>query len=90
MAGFDGKVVVITGGSGGLGRTYCYGFARKGARVVVADIAAGQVAADLRDQGADAIDVVVDVADVASTNAMASRVLEEFGRIDVLVNNAAY
>jgi 3-oxoacyl-[acyl-carrier protein] reductase len=93
MAGrLAGKVAIITGGGHGIGRAYALGMAREGAKVVVAEIdasAAADVAADLKHQGFDAIAVRTDVADRASVEAMVERALEAFGRIDILVNNAA-
>jgi NAD(P)-dependent dehydrogenase (short-subunit alcohol dehydrogenase family) len=90
--GLDGRCVIVTGAGGGLGRAFALGFAAAGARVVVADLdelAARRTAAALAEVGAEAIDLVVDVADEASTEAMAAAALEAFGSIDVLVNNAA-
>ena len=93
MAGrLAGKVAIITGGGHGIGKAYALGLAREGAKIVVAEIdaiAADAVAADLKRQGFDAIAVRTDVADRASVEAMAKRAVEAFGRIDILVNNAA-
>ena len=96
MAGalFDlaGAVVLVTGGGRGIGRTYAEGFARAGARLVVADIdgeGAGAVARALCEAGHEAIAVTADIADHASVAAMVAAALERFGRLDVLVNNAS-
>ena len=94
MAGrLDGRVVIVTGGGHGIGKAYCRGLAAEGARVVVAEIdgeAGGQTAEALeRELGAEALAVRTDVADAANAAEMAARTLERFGRIDVLVNNAA-
>ncbi|MBI4492568.1 MAG: glucose 1-dehydrogenase [Chloroflexi bacterium] len=89
---YQGKVAIVTGGGHGIGAAYCRGFAREGARVVVADIdgpAAEQVAADLAREGAQALGVRTDVATLESAREMARRAHEQYGRIDVLVNNAA-
>src|SRR5881296_1913227 len=86
------KVAIITGGGHGIGKAYALGLAREGAKVVVAEIdaiAAEAVAADLKRQGFEAIAARTDVADRASAEAMAKRAVEAFGRIDILVNNAA-
>jgi 3-oxoacyl-[acyl-carrier protein] reductase len=88
----EGRVVIVTGGGHGIGKAYCQAVAREGARVVVAEIdakAAEVTATALRAEGADALDVVTDVADEKSTRAMADMALERFGQIDVLINNAA-
>ena len=91
--GLKDKVVIVTGGGHGIGKAYCMGFAKAGSRVVVADIdkpAAEQVASQIaRDTGSQALAVHVDVADEKSTKDMAAATLKRFGRIDVLVNNAA-
>lgn len=93
IEGLQNKVVVITGGGHGIGKAYCRGFGRAGSRVVVADIdssAADSVATQItRESGVQSLAVHVDVADETSTRHMADAVLERFGRIDVLINNAA-
>jgi 3-oxoacyl-[acyl-carrier protein] reductase len=86
-----GQVVIVTGAAQGIGRGYAHRFAAESARVVVADRQSDKaraVATDLRVAGATALDVQVDVADRESVKAMVDRSLTEFGRIDVLVNNA--
>lgn len=88
----EGKVAIVTGGGHGIGAAYCRRFAQEGAKVVVADIdeqAAQQVAAEIRAEGGQALGLKVDVASFASAKEMADRTVEAFGRIDVLVNNAA-
>jgi len=89
---FSGRSVLITGGGKGIGKVYAEEFAKAGARVAAADIdveAAKGVAAALTKAGLDAIALAVDIADEASTKAMAATVLERFGAIDVLINNAS-
>jgi 3-oxoacyl-[acyl-carrier protein] reductase len=88
----EGRVVIITGAGQGIGRAYALRAAREGARVVVAEIQADrgeQTAAEIRAAGGEAIAVATDVADEASTAAMARAAWERWGRIDGLVNNAA-
>ena len=93
IEGLKDKVVIVTGGAHGIGKAYCLGFGNAGARVAVADIdklAAEQVAAALnRNNGVQALALRTDVSIEASTMDMAASTLERFGRIDVLINNAA-
>lgn len=93
MRGLNGKVVVITGGGGGIGSATCRRFAEEGARVVVADIsgeAAERVAGDIRSAGGSAATMVVDLTDYAATGQGVAKVEAEFGPIDILVNNAGW
>jgi NAD(P)-dependent dehydrogenase (short-subunit alcohol dehydrogenase family) len=89
---FDGKVVIVTGAAGGLGRAFAQGFASAGASLVVADIdmaGVDETAALISATGARAVAVKVDVTSKESTDALAQAALDAFGRIDVLINNAA-
>jgi 3-oxoacyl-[acyl-carrier protein] reductase len=93
MAGrLEGRVAIVTGGGHGIGKAYARGLAGEGASVVVAEIdaaAANAVAGSLVQEGFKAIAAATDVSDWKSVEAMARRALEAYGRIDVLVNNAA-
>jgi NAD(P)-dependent dehydrogenase (short-subunit alcohol dehydrogenase family) len=84
------KVVIVTGGASGIGRAYCLATAAEGARVVVADIAdtTGTVK-EIERGGGQALGVECDVSREADTQRLATETLARFGRIDVLVNNAA-
>lgn len=85
-------VVAVTGAAQGIGATFARAFAAAGYRVVVADLQAERahdVAASIVTASGDAIAVRVDVADEVSAGEMAARALDVYGRIDVLVNNAA-
>jgi NAD(P)-dependent dehydrogenase (short-subunit alcohol dehydrogenase family) len=87
MGRLDGKVVVITGAGGGMGRDAALLFSEKGARVCAADVdaeAAARTASDARDAFAQP----VDVADEESVRAMYEAAAERYGGIDVLYNNA--
>jgi NAD(P)-dependent dehydrogenase (short-subunit alcohol dehydrogenase family) len=83
------KVAVITGGGAGIGFAYARRFLAEGARVVVADIADPLAAAQKLDAAGRALGVRTDVSDAASVRAMVEAAVGTFGRIDVLVNNAA-
>ena len=93
IEGLKDKVVIVTGGGHGIGRAYCLGFGGAGARVVVADIdepAATKVAKEVNTQtDANSLSIKVDVANEASTQMMVKTILDQYGRIDILVNNAA-
>jgi 3-oxoacyl-[acyl-carrier protein] reductase len=84
-------VVIVTGAAGGIGRVYAKALAEAGYGVVAADLqSADVVAAEISASGGTALAVEVDVSDRASAEAMAACTLDRFGRIDGLVNNAAY
>ncbi|MEP4886707.1 MAG: SDR family NAD(P)-dependent oxidoreductase [Alphaproteobacteria bacterium] len=90
MGQLDGKVAIVTGGDRGLGRAYCEALAAEGAVVVAADIReTGDTKASVEAAGGRIVGVPLDVADMDACTAMADAALAEFGRIDVLVNNAA-
>ncbi len=86
------KVAIITGGAEGIGKAYAIGFAREGAKVVVADInfpAAKKLQNELTGQGNEALALKTDVSKLADTQEMVQKTLDRFGKIDILVNNAA-
>jgi len=88
----EGKVAIITGGGRGLGKVYCLRMAEEGAKIVAADILeseAQEVAREIKTKGGAAIAIKADVTSAADTQRMADKAVQEFGRIDVLVNNAA-
>src|SRR5690606_5843228 len=83
-------VAVVTGGAMGIGYAICEHLAEEGARIVVADRAnAGQAAEKLKSRGFDAIGVDADVSSESDTENVAAAALDAYGRLDVLVNNAA-
>jgi NAD(P)-dependent dehydrogenase (short-subunit alcohol dehydrogenase family) len=85
-----GKVAIVTGGSRHIGAAYCHRLAAEGAAVVVADLLDGEnVVKEISAAGGKAIALQVDVSQEADTASMAAKAVQTFGRIDILVNNAA-
>lgn len=92
MVDIPGAVVVVTGASSGIGRAAAAACAARGARVVLAarpSPALEKAAAECRDAGGQAVAVPTDVADNLAVDKLAARAVEEFGRIDVWINDAA-
>jgi NAD(P)-dependent dehydrogenase (short-subunit alcohol dehydrogenase family) len=92
MARLDGRVALVTGGGKGIGRHYCAALAAEGARVMIADIvdAADLVQEIAARHGKEAAaSTIADVSDESAVERMVAATLERFGRIDILVNNAA-
>ena len=86
----EGRVCIVTGAAQGIGATYAKSLAGEGAKVVVSDIDdADAVADEIRASGGDALALRSDVADWDSCQEMVAKTVEAFGRLDVLVNNAA-
>jgi NAD(P)-dependent dehydrogenase (short-subunit alcohol dehydrogenase family) len=88
----DGKVAIVTGGAGGCGEEYGRGLTAAGAAVVLADLDGERAeahAVDLRTQGRQAVGVQVDITDPEAANAMVAKARDEFGGVDILINNAA-
>jgi NAD(P)-dependent dehydrogenase (short-subunit alcohol dehydrogenase family) len=86
-----GRVAIVTGAGGGLGREHALYLARKGARVVVNDLdqdAADKVAAEIRGTGGEALACAASVTDEAAIDAMVAQTMSQWGRVDILVNNA--
>jgi 3-oxoacyl-[acyl-carrier protein] reductase len=92
MGKLDGRVAIITGGGNGIGIRYCKAIAGEGSAVVVAELdgqAALRVADEICEDGGKAIAVQTDVSDGASVQRMVDETIRQFGKIDILVNNAA-
>ncbi len=93
MRGLTNKVVIVTGGAGGIGSAICRRFAEEGAIVAVLDInlqAAQDLASQIEQNGGRANAFTVDLADQNSVNAAVAQVEQSLGPIDVLVNNAGW
>ncbi len=91
MQDLQGKVAVITGGAGGIGKAMGRRFAEEGMKVVLADLIPGPLddaVADLRADGHDVMGVVTDVGDFASVEALRDAAYEAHGAVHVLCNNA--
>ena len=98
----DGRVVIVTGAGGGLGREHALAFAAEGARVIVNDLGvsnhgeggstgpAQQVVQEIKDMGGEAIANTDSVSDFAAGKRMVEQALDTFGRLDVVVNNAGF
>ena len=99
MSEFEGKVAVVTGAGGGLGRCHAIEFAKRGAKVVVNDLggsvdgtgagdAADAVVAEIETLGGTAVANKASVSDRAGAKSIVQTAIDAFGRIDILVNNA--
>ena len=90
MGALDGKVGIITGAATGIGRATAFAFARAGARLIVADVRADELArtVDALGAGKDVVSVVADLVQPEACGAVVAKALGSFGRIDVLFNNA--
>ena len=99
MSDFEGKVVVITGAGGGLGKSHALEFARRGAKVVVNDLggsgdgtgsgdAADVVVDEIKSAGGEAIANKASVSDKAGAQSIIDDAVKAYGTIDILVNNA--
>ncbi len=91
MFNLDGKVAVVTGGSRGFGKAMALGLADAGADVVVASRTQADldaVAEEIKGKGRKSMAIATDMLDKASIENMADKAFEEFGKIDILINNA--
>lgn len=99
MSEFEGKVAIVTGAGGGIGRSHAIEFAKRGAKVVVNDLGgdvhgtgqgdtADQVVEEIRSAGGDAIANKASVADRDGAKSIVDDAIKAYGRLDILVNNA--
>jgi len=98
--GYDGKVAIITGAGGGLGRSHALELAKRGARIVVNDLGgsldgqggdagpAAKVAQEINDLGGEAVASNDSVSTPEGGKAIVARAVEEFGTVDIVINNA--
>ena len=92
MARLEGRTAIVTGGAVGIGKFYSEGLAAEGAQVMIADIkdGAGLAAEIAAKHGKNSIDsMVYDDSDEEQCKALVAKTLERFGKIDILINNAA-
>jgi len=92
MGRLDNRVAIVTGGAKGLGKAFCFALAKEGAKVVMAahrmDEESTKAVKEIETKGG--FGVTVDVTDEKSALQMAEAAVKKFGRIDILVNNAAF
>jgi NAD(P)-dependent dehydrogenase (short-subunit alcohol dehydrogenase family) len=90
VIGLDGRVAIMTGAGGGLGRAYARLLAQRGARVVVNDLGSGaeSVVREIVAAGGEARAALCSVTDEAAVEAMVQETLQAWGRVDILINNA--
>ncbi len=92
MMKLEDKVAIVTGGSHGIGRAYCQGLAKEGAKIVIADVdhtAAEETKRLVERDGGSALAIKVDVTNEGDTIGMAEATVKAYGKIDILINNAA-
>ena len=89
--GLTGKVVIVTGGAAGIGRASALRFASEGARVAAWDVdsdAAGKLLAEIEEKGGEGHFTTVDVSQASQVEAAVADLIDRWGQIDVLINNA--
>jgi NAD(P)-dependent dehydrogenase (short-subunit alcohol dehydrogenase family) len=91
--GLNGKTVVVTGGGSNIGRAIALAFGEEGSNVVIADIdeiQGNKVAEEIKGKGGKALMVKTDITNWEQVRAMIRKAIDEFGKLDVLVNNAGW
>jgi 3-oxoacyl-[acyl-carrier protein] reductase len=88
----EDKVAIITGGGRGIGKAFALRFAEEGAKLLLPDISlerAEDAAKEIRSKGGEAVAMETDISDEKATQKMAEKVMQQYGRVDILINNAA-
>jgi len=88
----ENKVAIITGAGRGLGRAFALRFAEEGAKLLLPDISlerAEGVVKEIRAKGGEAVAMETDISDENATKKMAEKVMQQYGKVDILLNNAA-
>ena len=91
MKRLEGKVAIVTGSTSGMGRATAIAYAREGAKVVVTgrnEERAKEVVKQIKDEGFEAMYVIVDTSNVESVQDLVDKTLEAYGTVDILFNNA--
>jgi len=88
MADFAGRVVILTGATGGFGQAAARYFAKAGARLVISDLASARLDALAKELGDQTIAVNGDISDPKLSEQLVEKALSEFGRLDIAINNA--
>jgi len=86
------KVAIITGAGRGIGRAFALRFAEEGAKLLLPDISlerAEGVVKEIRAKGGEAVAMLTDISDENATQKMAEKIMQQYGRVDILLNNAA-
>ena len=92
MGKLDGRVAIVTGGGRGLGKAFCMGLAAEGAKILAATnepVGLDQTIEEVRQSGTEGESLLVDVTSDDDMKKMARYAMDRFGRIDILINNAA-